>query len=791
MKRFISILIAVLMTLFGVVPAYAGSQVTLDIKKDNITHPVSQMMYGISLDNKSIACDGGLGANLVSNNSFEFDDNREADWIFSDLSVGVQKADPLNQNNIHYAKITVDGQGYATNLGYTELLKNDEYDEALASKADMGFRAEETYDFSCYLKNVDFDGTVSIYLDSKSNDDNAVQLSTNNLSSKVWKKFSANLKSAADEDGGLVIVFKGKGTLYMDYVSLVPKSSYGYGQEQWKHTALRSDLVTAISDLHPSFIRFGSVEGGKSVDNLSSWKDSIGALEQRIQKKADWQSDERICTENTSSVGYHEYFQLCEELNAKAIPVVSAGMICQEGDYELMSEAYDKLYMTDEQYDTYLENEKGFNAGDKSAMQERAESIDSLGIRSAGDWDKYIQNIALTPNTDEFSNYAQDILDLIEYANADANTSYWGALRSANGHTEPFNLEYIAIGDGNWGDIYFRNFKALKQIIHEKYPDIKIICSAGNSFDGEQLDQSWSNIGSDKTDVLVDEHYFTDQERMLQNSSKYDSYDRAGAGVMVGKFSSCSTGNANDLFSAVEESAFMTGLERNGDIVKMNAYSPTLLKIHSSKDSSGLIRFDSQDMVLTPNYYSRLLFANNYGKEYVDSSFSGSDNEDLYQSVSVDMESETLYVKIVNAGASKERITLNISGFDQVNYVSSLKISGGKTSANDIGGQKIAPVEHVIESENNSFEYKADGYSVSVIRIAFGNNSGKAFYTIPDTINLETKSSGNFGIGTFLAVVIGIFIIGSAAGYLIYTRLVLKKQGRNYKLKRKKNDSEE
>lgn len=785
MKKFIAFCLALFTALSVTLTAYAGSDITLDIKKDNISHPASQMLYGVNFANESFRADGGICSELVCNNSFEYSENREINWIFSDLAASTQSSDSMNINNPYYAKITVDGQGYAKNLGYTRQYKdNSKYDEALASNADMGFKKGESYNFSCFLKNVDFEGTISVYLDSKFNSSNVVQLSINNLSNTVWKKFSTRLKSVATENGGLVIVFKGKGTLYMDYVSLCPQSSYGYGREQWKYSTLRSDAVTAVSSLKPAFIRFGNV----GENGIYSWKSTIGPLEERKQTDGA-HTDKRICSLDTAAIGYHEYFQLCEELSAKAIPVVSAGMSAQGEKYELMAEAYDKLYMTDEQYYTYLANEKGFSLNDKSALEERAKYINSLGIKSADDWERYINSVALEPDTDEFSNYAQDVLDLIEYANGDAVASYWGSLRSANGHQEPFNMKYIALGNENWGEVYFRNLKALQKIINKKYPDIKVIASSGSNFNGEILDRTWSNVNSEGVDVILDEHYSTEEGMLLENSNKYDSYDRAGAEVIVGGFNALSS-KQNSLFSAIEEAVFSTGLERNSDIVGMSAYSKTLSKSGLSRNENSLIWFNSNDLVLTPSYYCRLIFANNYGKEYVNASFNGLDGENLYQSVTADTDSQTVYVKLVNAGSSKQKITVSLSGFDDVNYVSELSISGDKSSVNSADKQAVMPAMQSIECEGNSFEYACEPYSAGVIRIAYGDNTGKAFYMLPEGMRAEKKNTKK-DIFILLAVVVAVFLISSVAGYLFYTRYVLKKQGKGYKLFGKKQDKDE
>lgn len=778
MKKYIAFLIAFALTLACAMPVYAGADTYLNINKDSITHEVSQKLYGLNLVDDEGYLDGGLSSNLVCNNSFEYSKVHEACWLFSDLKCSTDNADPLNQNNTYYEKVTVDGQGYVANFGYAT--KTDDDKAKQGTSANMSFSTDEAYEFSCYLKNVDFDGTISVYLDSKANSKNVVQLSTRGLSASAWKCFSAKLNSVADEKGKLVIVFRGNGTLYMDSVRLVPSSSYGYAQEQWKYASMDEKAVRALTDLSPSFIRFGFLGA-----NDYSWKHTIGSLEER--KQCDVDAVTSACSIYNAEIGYHEYFQLCEELFATPIPVVSAGMFPQGEKYELMAEAYDKLYMTDEQYFTYLENEKGFSRHDKTAMRERAEYVSSLGINSADDWKAYISSIALKPKTDEFSNYAQDVLDLIEYANGDAQTTYWGSLRSANGHEQPFGIKYIAIGNENYGDVYARNFKALKKIINKKYPKIKVICSSGTSFNGENLDQALANANADKKNTILDEHFCVDDGVLLESNNKYDSYDRGGVGILVSGYG-VSSAKPNSLYSAVQESSFLTGIERNSDIILMSSYSPTLSKLENEKPS--LIWLNENDLALTPNYYARLLFANNFGKEYVNATLNNLSNDKIFQSTTVDTDSQTIFVKLVNASASGEKITINLNGFDNVNFASAQILTGSKNAVNSAKKQSVAPYEKSIELDGNSFTYTADGYSVNVLRIAYANNNGKGFYTLPDTIK-QGKEISNGDIVALLFIVVMVFLFSSFVGFMLYTRLVLKKKGKPYKFPRRKKKNDE
>lgn len=771
-------------------PAYAAQDVTLNIDEKSITHDVSPTLYGSFIEDISYACDGGLVSNLVNNGSFEYEKKPEAAWQFENVKTVLSTSDAMNKNNPSYETLTVSGKGTVKNLGFTELYdyKTYDYNDDSASSADMGFKEGNSYDFSCYVKNIDFEGSISVYLDSKSNSYKTVKLNTTALSSNQWTKLTATLKSAADEDGGLAIVFEGEGSIQLDFVSLIPQDSYGYGTDEWKYTTLRPDLLQALKNLSPSFVRFpgGCLCEGDSLENLYSWKDTIGALEERPQTYNVWANDDNgNHYNNTNSMGYHEYFQLCEDLRAKAIPVVNVGLTCQgRNGYDDHIAALNKVNMNDSQWRAFLINEKGFDEKDEDRISEYTEYIDSLKINSQQDFDKWLKTVAYTPGTPEFNNYVQDVLDLIEYANGDAQTTYWGALRSANGHPQSFNLEYIGLGNENWGDVYFRNFDALYKEVKEKYPDIKIISSSGTWLEGDAFDTAWDTINSKYSDTIVDEHYYTGDNYLFSHNDRYDSYDRDGAGVFVGEYAAKSAGfgtqiTKNNIWSAVEEAGFMTGFERNSDIVKMAAYAPTFAKIKSNSWDVNMIWFDSRDVVLTPNYFTQMLYSNNLGSQYIDAEFSGSDDvSDLYQSVTVDSDKQVIYVKLVNSG-SKRNVNINVSGFDNINYVSNQNFSNKyKSASNELGKQRVAPSDDELEFNGSNIKVHLDKYSVNVIRIAYGSNKGTSLYQLPDSIDYETKGYTPTSVKAVSISICAVVVAGAGAVFTFYSKLGGKSKGK-------------
>ena len=793
MKKVVSVLLSIIFVFAFASPVFAKANSTLNISKGDIGAEISPTLYGVSIDDASFGVDGGLSSNMVNNNSFEYKDNPEYAWEFNGVSPVVSSQNPINQNNPTYETITVESSGKMLNKGYTKLLDGKgNYSSKVAEKSGMSFKKGTTYYFSCYLLNVDFQGKIGVFFDSKSNNSDPVQLNINGTNKNSWTKVSVKVKSMATENGGLGISFNGTGSICIDYVTLVPDDSFGLGDGEWKYASLRADMFDALKNLKPSFLKFPGDCTAENNDGYN-WKDTIGEPALRRQSVSVYNNSSKgYFANNSNMLGYHEYFQLARDLNAVPVAVVGAGIACQtNGEYEAYSQALDKTYMTDEQWEAYLTNECGFK---KSEVKARTEYINSLGVKSVDDFNKYVNSIALTPGTDDFINYAQDVLDLIEYANADSTAGYWASLRSANGSEQPFNLKYLQIGGDNYGETYWRNFDALKKIINEKYPDIVVIASTGYSSDGEDFDTAWNKINSSYSSGLANEKVVDLKDNTLsQNVTRYDSYNQSGVGVILDEYRSSAYTKGNDvknnnMFNASQEASFITGLEKNSSVVKMASYSPTFSKIGANTKNQSLVWFDGNDLAYTPSYYTQLIFANNVGKNYVNSTLN-SDSDGVFQSVTVDETSRTLYIKLVNTSGNHEKISVNLSGFDEVSAVSQQSVgSDFKSAFNSIKKQTVAPRQTELEYEDGTFEAELAPYSATVIRVGYEQNNGNGFYALPDNLNTEVKAFVPMSIPVFIIMIIAIFVVGSVAGYFVYSKFVLKGKKPNKPNKKKKDD---
>ena len=753
MKKVISVLLSIIFVFAFASPVFAKANSTLNISKGDIGAEISPILYGVSIDDASFGVDGGLSSNMVNNNSFEYKDNPEYAWEFNGVSPVVSNQNPINQNNPTYETITVESSGKMLNKGYTKLFdKKGNYSSKVAEKSGMSFKKGTTYYFSCYLLNVDFQGKIGVFLDSKSNNADPVQLNINNINKNSWTKVSVKVKSTATENGGLGISFNGTGSICIDYVTLVADDSYGLGDGEWKYASLRADMFDAIKNLKPSFLKFPGDCTAENNDGYN-WKYTIGEPALRRQS---------VSVYNNSSKGYFANNS--------------------------------KTYMTDEQWESYLVNECGYK---KSEVKARTEYINSLGVKSVDDFNKYVNSIALTPGTDDFINYAQDVLDLIEYANADSTAGYWASLRSANGSEQPFNLKYLQIGGDNYGETYWRNFDALKKIINEKYPDIVVIASTGYSSDGEDFDTAWNEINSSYSSGLANEKVVGLKDNTLsQNVTRYDSYNQSGAGVILDEYRSSAYTKGNDvknnnMFNASQEASFITGLEKNSSVVKMASYSPTFSKIGANTKNQSLVWFDGNDLAYTPSYYTQLIFANNVGKNYVNSTLN-SDSDGVFQSVTVDETSRTLYIKLVNTSGNHEKISVNLSGFDEVSAVSQQSVgSNFKSAFNSIKKQTVAPRQTELEFEDGTFEAELAPYSATVIRVGYEQNNGNGFYALPDNLNTEVKAFVPMSIPVFIIMMIALFVVGSVGGYFAYSKFVLKGKKPNKPNKKKKEDNDD
>lgn len=535
----------------------------------------------------------------------------------------------------------------------------------------MGFHAGKEYRFSVWARSSS-DDVQKLTVTLVSADDREIGRVDLTVEGRQWKKYSARLRSRATEaQGRLRVVYDRGNSGYADveHISLFPADTW-----QGHENGLRSDLAQALADLHPGVLRFpgGCIVEGTDLATRYQWKNSVGAVENRPLNENRWNYTfpHRMFPDYYQSygLGFFEFFCLAEEIGAAALPVLSCGLACQ------------------------------FQNDDMRA------------------------HVPL----EDLQPYVQDALDLIEFANGSTDTE-WGSLRAEMGHPAPFGLKYLAVGNEQWGREYPERLEKFVQAIRQNWPDIQIVGSAGPSSGGERFNYLWPEMRRLKVD-LVDEHYYMSPDWFLQNAGRYDSYDRKGPKVFAGEYAAhdYDHAKANNFKAALSEACFMTGLERNADVVRLATYAPLFAHVDAWQWNPDLIWFDNLRSFRTPNWYVQQLFACYRGTEVL--AAYGRDRQplkgqrQLYASAVRDGQGKRLILKIGNSGEQMQRLDIRLSGLKKFRPEATLiRFQSEEWDAvNTLDDpQHIVPRSgsYILEGPAFSFEAPARSFSVLVISL--------------------------------------------------------------------------
>ncbi len=653
--------------------------VSLQIDLKNIVHPVSPMLFGLFLEDINFSVDGGLNANMVNNYSFDGVYLEKGGAMVSIKSflfkkplkpvhgrlrywnaTGGGKVESLNERplakNSFYARISANGACRIENLGYTGGKDNKD-------KCAMGIFENGAYDFHAYFRNHDFQGRVTVYAA-----DDGGHAVTDGLvipvSGDGWKKQSLVLKGMKTTNGKLVIEFIGKGAVDVDFVNFSNRDHWGKGDPKWSQGRLRKDLVESLKDLNPKFVRFpgGCIVEGALPGNEYQWKNTVGPL---IDRKPDFNlwgagiRDGGYC--QSYQIGFYEYFLLCEDLGAEPLPIVWAGLNCQ-----VRSKACIK------------KDDPRFN-------------------------DQVVQNA----------------IDLIEYANGDPGTNAWAALRAAAGHPKSFHLKYIGIGNENFGIEYLENFEAVKKEIDKRYPGMVCVLSTGIMMDSDHFKLAWSEAGKKYPDVRMDEHFYNMPNWLYAHTDRYDAYDRKGPKVFLGEYAAnrpfIMPATPNCLETALAEAAFLTGIERNSDVVVMSSYAPLFSLSGGEQWAHNMINFNPHHVLRTANYFVQQMVAAHTGDRVV--GIRGQIPPGCYASATAD--DRHLYIKLVNSTDRVQRIQIDLLNIAASSVKAEL-IRGEPKEKNELAfagtpDYRIRPVEKEIGIHANQVDVSLDRHSFHVL----------------------------------------------------------------------------
>lgn len=638
-------------------------------------HTVSPLLYGIFLEDINFACDGGLCSNKIANHSFdgqylEKSANQmtiirtkqrpdvESDplryWHVTGGTLESRTKDGASHRNPYYATLTSNGNALLTNRGH------DGRQSHLGQCA-VSVEKGHFYHFSCWLRSHEYTGILTIQI----NGENGTPLTTiaEITPSDCWQPFNVSIEGTATAYGELCLHFIGQGAVDLDCVVLEDCDFWGKDDSKWTGGHFRKDLVEALQALHPSFMRFpgGCIVEGLYPSNEYHWKHTIGPVLDRIPAVNLWSAtfaEKGYCQSN--QIGFYEYFLLCEDLGMEPLPIVWAGINCQFRSTEL------------------------------------------LDTDSPEFWDQVVQNA----------------LDLIEYANGDPTKSPWAAMRAKAGHPKPFGMKMIGIGNENFGTDYHEKFCKTKAAIQAKYPDMVCILSSGAFPEGADFDETWQPARTKCPDVRVDEHFYASNKWVLSQLHRYDKYSRGTAQVFLGEYAANEVAvphKPNTFGSALAEAAFLTGIERNSDVVAMTSYAPLFSMVDGAHWNHNMIWFNQQTHMYTANYYVQQIFSTHLGEKYLP--LTGNIPESVCLSLTAN--NDTYFLKAVNLAQEAADLSVELPEAQDGNVSQLLLHSDDPEAANELdfsgpARYSVVPVEGTAVVQDHILHTELPSQSVQV-----------------------------------------------------------------------------
>ncbi len=613
---------------FAAIGNHVEATLKVEVKQ---TKAISDKLVGVFFEDISRAADGGLYAELVQNRDFEYTSADKRGWTTttaweSNHPIKVKTDVPLSKNNAHYVV-----------LAPKDTLYNIGWDGITASPS-------QQFDFSVYLRNENA-GKNQVLVQLLGKNGEVYAKEKIKTEGQGWNRYAVQLivdKKAIKGQVRLALTPLKAGDVSVDMVSLFP-------HETFKGHGLRKDLAEAIAALHPKFVRFpgGCMSHGQGIDNIYHWNETIGPWQDRKPDFNIWGYHQ------TRGLGFYEYFQFCEDLGAEPLPVLAAGVPCQNS----------------------TPNKDGFG-GQQGGIPMK-----------------------------DMPAYCQEILNMIEWANGDPATSKWAKMRADAGHPAPFGLKYVGVGNEDIiSTVFEERYEMICKAIKQKYPDMIVVGTVGPFHDpSADYVEGWKFAKAHKDILdLVDEHYYESPGWFVHHQDYYDNYDRTDPKVYLGEYAS----RTRTVESALAEAMYLCGLERNGDVVSMTSYAPLLCKEGLSNWNPDMIYFNNDTITcLTPSYHTQRLWGTHSGDRYVQSKI-GIDqalSHRVAASVVKDTNTGKTVVKLVNALPASLSVSLQ-----------GLAIPAGAKSEGFTGKPSDRTVVET-ESEEGGQQVDLKPYSVKVI----------------------------------------------------------------------------
>ena len=548
---------------------------------------ISDKLIGIFFEDISYAADGGLYAELVQNRDFEYNARDRKEWNattawHSEANIIIDTVMPLSANNPHYAVME------------NTSMSNEGWDGIADPEGG------QKYDFSMFVRNIDCKKkkwTVELVTD----DGQIIAQTKITTQGNTWQQYNAVLATdiakgrpeGALNNCSLRITPLKKGKAAVDMVCLFPQNTF-----MGRKNGLRRDLAQTIANLKPKFVRFpgGCMSHGQGIDNIYHWQHTVGPLQDRKPDFNIWHYHQ------TRGLGFYEYFQFCEDIGAEPLPVLAAGVPCQN-----------------------------------SAPDSHGYGGQQGGIPM-----------------EDMPAYCQEILNMIEWANGDPATSKWAKMRAEAGHPAPFNLKYVGVGNEDIiSSVFEERYGMICKAIKDKYPNI-VVCGTAGPFHEPSADytEGWdyAKKHSDIIDML-DEHYYESTGWFINHQDYYDQYDRKAPKVYLGEYAASTNEKRSNVETALAEAIHLCNIERNGDVVTMTSYAPLLAKDKHHNWNPDMIYFSNTEVRTTPSYETQRLFSVYSGDRYISSSISTDSilQRRVVASVVEDSKSGKKYIKVVNA----------------------------------------------------------------------------------------------------------------------------------------------
>jgi alpha-N-arabinofuranosidase len=644
---------------FITVAVSALPQDTYTVSTKTTKAKVPSTLWGLFFEDINRAADGGLYAEMVENRSFDFPKPMTAWNTWPSSRLRDDIFTIFNQSAVNAA----DPKYMQVNLNAKDTvgLMNIGFDEGMAFKKGL------PYSLTLRYRQVQPGVHVRIFLfNGKNRPVGRLAVKLVAPDDRDWHNQEVTIiPSDSTRTGKLLVIFEGAGKLDLDRISLFPSDT-------WKNRkgGLRADLVQKLYDLHPGFLRFpgGCIVEGNQIVHRYQWKHTIGNLEDREMVQSIWADDmpERPSPDYMESfgLGFYEYFQLCEDIGAAPLPIINVGMSCQ------------------------------FDAAE------------------------------VVP-TNELDPYITDALDLIEFANGDTST-YWGKKRAQLGHYKPFNMKLLGVGNENWGPQYAEHLDIFTKRLKARYPDLKLVNATGYSRNIPVFAYMDSVLRKRKADI-IDEHFYDTPKWFMDNSNRYDNYDRNGPKIFVGEYAAQSDRigsmkNKNNLLTALAEACFMTGIERNADVVAMASYAPLFAHVTGWQWTPNLIWFDNSSSYNTPNYYVQQLFSVNKGTDVVPLTKDGKvicGQDSCWASAVIDKTANELVIKLVNMSGTTRAKQIRLQDATATGTGTWTSLANNNTNVMNTAKEpdNIKPQTQTIAVKGKQVDFTAAPYSLNVLRI--------------------------------------------------------------------------